>query len=262
MNVLFKPIDDALQSRIGTSKIIPVGRTIELAKEAGKREASGIVAGTRPMLRDAINAVNTLKNTDSFQQIYTTRKTLNDILAKSDGRQAKYISEMIKELDKQLTVGNIDDLARSAGKSFGSDDFDILRRASERLDTARGQYKRGADIFDQLETAGVIKRLRQKTDRGERISIDDVRMERIIKNDKPDVLSRTLKAVRIAAGGSGREADAAAEQFRQKLAGEWLRDALDKSGISALDNYAPETFKGAAFARSINNLGRPADELF
>ena len=262
MNVLFKPIDDALQSRIGTSKIIPVGRTIELAKEAGKREASGIAAGTRPMLRDAINAVNTLKNTDSFQQIYTTRKTLNDILAKSDGRQAEYISDMIKELDKQLTVGNIDDLARSAGKSFGSDDFDILRRASERLDTARGQYKRGADIFDQLETAGVIKRLKQKTDRGERISIDDVRMERIIKNDKPEVLSRTLKAVRIAAGGAGREADAAAEQFRQKLAGEWLRGALDKSGISALDNYAPETFKGAAFAKSVKDLGRTADELF
>jgi hypothetical protein len=99
MNILFKPIDDALESNIGTSKIIPVGRTKELAKEAGEREASGIAAGTRPMLRDAINAVNTLKNTDSFQQIYTARKTLNDILAKSDGRQAEYISSMIKELN-------------------------------------------------------------------------------------------------------------------------------------------------------------------
>ena len=262
MTSLFKPIDDALESNIGTSKIISVGRTKQLAKEAATKEASGIVAGTRPMLRDAINAVNTLKNTDSFQQIYTTRKTLNDILAKSSGRQAKYISEMIKELDKQLTVGNIDDLARSAGKSFGSDDFDILRRASERLDTARGQYKRGADIFDQLESAGVIKRLKQKTDRGERISIDDVRMERIIKNDKPQVLARTLKAVRLSSGTTGRQADSTVEQFRQDLAGQWLRDALDRSGINSLDNYTPDKFKGAAFAKSVRDLGRTADTLF
>jgi hypothetical protein len=262
MTVLFKPIDDALESSIGTSKIIPVGRVKELAARAKELEASGISGGTRMQLRDAINAVGTLKNTDSFQQIYTTRKTLNDILAKSTGREARYISEMIEELDKQLTVGNIDDIARAAGKEFSPEDFNVLRKASERLDTARGQYKRGATIFDELESAGVIKRLREKTNAGQSLSIDDVRMHKIIKNDTPEVLERTLKAVKYAAGGSGRQADAAAEQFRQKLAGEWLRETLNKSGISALDNYAPETFKGAAFAKAVKDLGRTADTLF
>ena len=262
MNLLFKPIDDALESSIGTSKIIPVGRVKQLAATAKELQASGISGGTMKELDSAIKAVNTLKNTDSFQQIYTTRKTLNDILARAKGTEARYISDMIQELDKQLTVGNIDDIARTAGKGFRREDFDVLRKASERLDTARGQYKRGATIFDDLESAGVIKRLREKTSAGQSLGIDDVRMEKIIKNDKPEVLERTLKAVKFSAGGAGRQATDAAEQFRQKLAGEWLRDTLNKSGISSLDNYAPESFKGAAFAKAVKDLGRTADTLF
>ena len=262
MTSLFRPIDDALESAAGTKQIIPVDTIKKLASEAKRIEASGIAGGTMKELDSAIKAINTLSRSESFEQIYKTRKTLNDILMRAQGTEAKYISRMIDDLDSKLTVGNIDDIIATSGKNITPDGADILRRASERLNIARGQYKRGADVFDQLESAGVIKRLRQKTSDGQRVGVDDVRMDRIIRNDKPQILSRTLKAVRLAAGGTGREADAAAEQFRQKLAGEWLRNALDKSGISALDNYAPETFKGAAFAKSIKDLGRTADELF
>tara|TARA_R110002020_G_C16308493_1_gene773632 strand:+ start:1590 stop:4553 length:2964 start_codon:yes stop_codon:yes gene_type:complete len=258
MNILFKPIDDALESAAGTSKIIPIGNVKGLAAEAKKIEASGLAGGTMKELDSAIKAVNTLKATDSFEQIYKTRKTLNDILARSRGTEANYISNMINALDSKLTVNNIDNIIRTAP----TENAEILRRAAERLDVARGQYKRGADVFDELEAAGVIKRLRQKTKDGQSVGIDDVRMDKIIKNDKPKVLARTLKAVRFAAGGTGREADVAAEQFRQKLAGEWLRDTLNKSGINALDNYAPETFKGAGFAKAVKDLGRTADTLF
>ena len=263
MTALFKPIDEALESSVGRqSKIIPVARTKELAKTAKELEAAGLAGGTKPNLQSAIQAVNTLKATDSFQQIYTTRKALNDILAKSRGTEAKYISEMINSLDSALSTGSIDDIIKVSGNTITSDGADLLRRASDRLDSARGLYKRGASIFDDLESSGVIKRLREKTKQGQSIGIDDVRIDKIIKNDKPKVLDRTLKAVRYAAGGTGRQADAAAEQFRQKLAGEWLRDTLNKSGISALDNYAPETFKGAAFAKAVKDLGRTADTLF
>ena len=262
MTALFKPIDDALESSVGTTKIIPVPRVKQLADEAKKLEASGLAGGTKPNLQSAIQAINTLKSTDSFQQIYTTRKTLNDILARSRGTEAKYISDMINSLDSALSAGSIDDIIRTSGKSIGADGAETLRRASDRLDTARGMYKKGASIFDDLESAGVIKRLREKTKQGQAIGIDDVRMDKIIKNDKPKVLDRTLKAVRYSAGGTGRQADQAAEQFRQKLAGEWLRDTLNKSGISSLDNYAPETFKGAAFAKAVKDLGRTADTLF
>jgi hypothetical protein len=262
MTALFKPIDEALESSVGQSKIIPVARVKELAKTAKQLEAAGLAGGTKPNLQSAIQAINTLKSTDSFQQIYTTRKALNDILAKSRGTEAKYISDMINSLDSALSTGSIDDIIKVSGNTITSDGADLLRRASDRLDSARGMYKRGASIFDDLESAGVIKRLREKTKQGQSIGIDDVRMDKIIKNDKPKVLDRTLKAVRYAAGGTGRQADAAAEQFRQKLAGEWLRDTLNRSGISALDNYAPETFKGAAFAKAVKDLGRTADTLF
>jgi len=169
---------------------------------------------------------------------------------------------MIKELDARLSVNNIDDVISASGKSVTPEGAEILRRASERLNVARGQYKRGATIFDELESAGVVRGLRSKTNAGESISIDDIRMDKIIKNDKPKVLDRTLQAIRLANGGTGRNADAAAEQFRKQLAGEWLRDTLNKSGINALDNYAPETFKGAAFAKAVKDLGRTADNLF
>ncbi len=262
MTSLFRPIDEALESAAGTNQIIPVDTIKNLAKEAKRIEASGIAGGTMKELDSAIKAVNTLGSSESFEQIYKTRKTLNDILMRAQGTEAKHISRMIDDLDSKLTVGNIDNIVATSGKTLTPDSADILRRASERLDIARGQYKRGADVFDQLESAGVIKRLRQKTADGQRVGVDDVRMDKIIRNDKPQVLARTLKAVRFAAGGTGREADAAAEQFRQNLAGQWLRDSLDRSGISSLDNYTPDKFKGAAFAKSVRDLGRTADTLF
>lgn len=263
MTNLWKPIDAALVEGVGTDKLIPIDRLKVLANEITDLQRPGLAGGTLLDLQSALRAVKSLKGTESFQQLYATRKTLNDILAKSSSKtEIDAITPMIKELDSKLSVNNIEDIISTSGKSVTPEGAEILRRASERLDVARGQYKRGATIFDELEAAGVIKGLRSKTNAGESLSIDDVRMDKIIKNDKPKVLDRTLQAIRLATGGAGRQGDAAAEQFRQQLAGEWLRDTLNKSGINALDNYAPETFKGAAFAKAVKDLGRTADKLF
>ena len=263
MTNLWKPIDAALVKGVGTNKIIPIDEVKRLAAEAAEMQKPGLAGGTFLDLQSALKTVNSLKGTESFQQLYAARKSLNDILAKTSSKtEADAITPMIKELDARLSVNNIDDVISASGKSVTPEGAEILRRASERLNVARGQYKRGATIFDELESAGVVRGLRSKTNAGESISIDDIRMDKIIKNDKPKVLDRTLQAIRLANGGTGRNADAAAEQFRKQLAGEWLRDTLNKSGINALDNYAPETFKGAAFAKAVKDLGRTADNLF
>jgi hypothetical protein len=263
MTNLWKPIDAALVKGVGTDKIIPIDRLKSMAVDVAEMQKPGLAGGTFLDLQSALKTVNSLKGTESFQQLYAARKSLNDILAKTSSKtEADAITPMIKELDARLSVNNIDDVISASGKSVTPEGAEILRRASERLNVARGQYKRGATIFDELESAGVVRGLRSKTNAGESISIDDIRMDKIIKNDKPKVLDRTLQAIRLANGGTGRNADAAAEQFRKQLAGEWLRDTLNKSGINALDNYAPETFKGAAFAKAVKDLGRTADNLF
>ena len=263
MTNLWKPIDAALVKGVGTDKLIPIDRLKVMAAEVAEMQKPGLAGGTFLDLQSALKTVKSLKGTESFQQLYAARKSLNDILAKTSSKtEADAITPMIKELDARLSVNNIDDVISASGKSVTPEGAEILRRASERLNVARGQYKRGATIFDELESAGVVRGLRSKTNAGESISIDDIRMDKIIKNDKPKVLDRTLQAIRLANGGTGRNADAAAEQFRKQLAGEWLRDTLNKSGINALDNYAPETFKGAAFAKAVKDLGRTADNLF
>jgi hypothetical protein len=263
MTNLWKPIDAALVKGVGTDKLIPIDRLKVMAAEVAEMQKPGLAGGTFLDLQSALKTVKSLKGTESFQQLYAARKSLNDILAKTSSKtEADAITPMIKELDARLSVNNIEDVISASGKSVTPEGAEILRRASERLNVARGQYKRGATIFDELESAGVVRGLRSKTNAGESISIDDIRMDKIIKNDKPKVLDRTLQAIRLANGGTGRNADAAAEQFRKQLAGEWLRDTLNKSGINALDNYAPETFKGAAFAKAVKDLGRTADNLF
>jgi hypothetical protein len=263
MTNLWKPIDAALVKGVGTDKLIPIDHLKSMAVEVAEMQKPGLAGGTFLDLQSALKTVNSLKGTESFQQLYAARKSLNDILAKTSSKtEADAITPMIRELDLKLSVNNIDDVISASGKSVTPEGAEILRRASERLNVARGQYKRGATIFDELESAGVVRGLRSKTNAGESLSIDDIRMDKIIKNDKPKVLDRTLQAIRLANGGTGRNADAAAEQFRKQLAGEWLRDTLNKSGINALDNYAPETFKGAAFAKAVKDLGRTADNLF
>jgi len=263
MTNLWKPIDAALVKGVGTDKLIPINELKRLAADAAALQKPGLAGGTLLDLQSALKTVKSLKGTESFQQLYATRKALNDILAQTSKKtEADAITPMIKELDDMLSVNNIEDIISASGKSVTPEGAEILRRASERLNVARGQYKRGATIFDELESAGVVRGLRSKTNAGESLSIDDIRMDKIIKNDKPKVLDRTLQAIRLATGGTGRQGDAAAENFRKQLAGEWLRDTLNKSGINALDNYAPETFKGAGFAKAVKDLGRTADQLF
>jgi hypothetical protein len=90
-------------------------------------------------------------------------------------------------------------------------------------------------------------------------------MDKIIRNNKPLVLQRTLNAIEFAAAkgikGKG-GASLNKEAFREQLAGQWLNDALSTSGLSRLDDFDPTKFKPAAFAKAVKDLGKTADVLF
>ena len=136
----------------------------------------------------------------------------------------------------------------------------VLLRASDSLDNARKVYNEGATIFEDIESSGIIKSIGAKARSGQSPGVDDIRLDKIIKNDKPLVLERMLKAVEY---GASKDAKIqSSEAFRQKVASEWLNDALTNSGLKAGDNIDPTKFKGAAFAKSVRDLGRTADVLF
>ena len=136
----------------------------------------------------------------------------------------------------------------------------ILQRSSDSLDNARKVYNEGATIFEDIEAAGIIKNLSSKAKAGQTPGIDDIRLEKIIRDDRPEVLERMFKAVEY---GASKDAKIqSSELFRQKVASEWLNDALGRSGLSKINDFDPSKFKGAAFAESVRKLGRTADVLF
>ena len=258
MSAVFAPIDEALESTVGSAQIIPTASIKSIATKASdtyKPSLAGRTPSTRA-LQSAIDISKTIGPSSSFKALYQTRKALNDTLATATGRAERdVIRQMIDESDNLLRSGNIESFALASGNQISEEGLNTLRQASKSLDNARGDYKTGADAFDRIESAGIIKDLRRKAETGDRIGAQDIRLDRIVKNDNPNVLTDAIEAV-------GEGSEAARNDFRELIAGQWLRDALDKSGISEINNYKPDTFRGAAFAKSIKDLGRTADVLF
>ena len=255
---VFAPIDEALESTAGSSKIIPTSTITSIAKKASDEYKPNLAARSEKFqaLQNAINTVKTLSPSSSFQQLYQTRKAFNDLRTKALGKsESKVITDLINQTDKLLMPRNIETFALSSGNQIPEEGLNSLLKASKSLKEARGAYADGARIFDEIESAGVVKNLRKKIESGAGIGVDDIRIDRIVKNNRPETLRRTLDAMSEASGTSR-------DDFRELIAGQWLRDALDNSGISAIDNYKPDTFRGAAFAKSIKDLGSTADDLF
>ena len=258
MSAVFSPIDDALESAVGSAKIIPTATIRSIATKASdtyRPNLAGRTPNTRA-LQSAIDISRTIGPETSFKSLYQTRKALNDTLATATGRgERDVIKQMIEESDKLLRTGNLETYALNSGLEISQDGLNVLRKASKSLDNARGDYKAGADAFDRIERAGIVKDLRRKSQTGDGISNQDIKLDKIVRNDDPGTLQDAIDA--IAEGGVGSPTD-----FRELVASQWLRNALDKSGISDINNYKPDTFRGAAFAKAVKDLGRTADVLF
>jgi hypothetical protein len=258
MNAVFAPIDEALKSPVGSAQIIPTASIKSIATKASdtyRPNLAGRTANTRA-LQSAIDIAKTIEPSSSFKSLYQTRKALNDTLATATGKSERdVIRQMIDQSDNLLRSGNIESFALASGNQISEEGLKTLRQASKALDNARGEYKSGADAFDRIEDAGVVKNLRRKAETGERIEAKDIKLDRIVKNDTPSVLVDAIEAV-----SEGTEISAT--NFKELVAGQWLRDALNKSGISEINNYKPDTFRGAAFAKAVKDLGRTADVLF
>lgn len=257
----FKPIDDALEVAGAGEAFIDVKNIKATAEEFASVEKAAIKGGQAPMLKSAIDAVNTLGENASYMQIYKARKALNDIMAQTRSKTERdAINQMLRQMDAKLSHNNVKTFLETAGNQITDADKEILLKASASLDNARKVYNEGAKIFEDIESAGVIKNLAAKAKGGATPGVDDVTLDKIIKNNKPKVLERALQAVEY--GASKQAQKMSSEQFRDKIASQWLNDALASSGLVKGADFDPTKFKGAAFAKAVKDLGRTADVLF
>ena len=265
----FKPIDDALESSAGSEKIFSMANIKTAIKDIEESYKSNLAGDTMMELKSAIKGIKAIKDDKaSFLELYNLRKTLSDNLSRvpaSNTIQRNLINDLMRKVDAKISTNNIKATLDSLRVPGGDANRVILERASEAIEPARKMYNEGSQIFEDIEAAGVIKNLFSKARGNETIGVDDVAMDKIIRNNKPLVLQRTLNAIEFAASkgikGKG-GASLNKEAFREQLAGQWLNDALSTSGLSRLDDFDPAKFKPAAFAKAVRDLGKTADVLF
>lgn len=269
MKILFQPIDDLLESTVGSKDFIPLGAISDRTQAMKNYYKTSLASRSVPDVYDIIKGVEALgKSADdktSFLQLYNLRKDINDRMSKIRTGSTEYdaIKEVRDAIDQKLTTSNLEDIINNSTDpniaNLGSRERSLIAKATSRLNEARGKYKEGATIFEDIESAGIIKDLANKARTG-RIGVSDVDISKIVKNGEPEVLRRALNAVSF-----GQRLDpkkVGESQFRKDLAAQWLNNALETSGISKINDFDPTKFKGAAFAKAIDDLGQTADVLF
>ena len=264
MTRAFKPIDEALDSAFGSEKIFNIGNLRETVKELENLEKQAFATKTKEGLRLSIEGIKSLgENKASFTQLYKTRKSLNDVLSKvpySNSEERKQILDLIGKIDAKLSANNVDTVLNSLGDAVPANAAKVLMNASKAIDPARRLYADGIKIFEDIESAGIIKNLSKKSANNESIGVKDIALDKIIKKDDPKTLARTLRAVEYGMPDNAKKG--ASDEFRRKIAGQWLNDALTSSGLTKANDFDPTAFKAGAFAKSLRDLGRTADVLF
>jgi hypothetical protein len=266
----FKPIDAALDSTAGSEQIFGIGNIRKTMVEIRSQNKAALASNrTARELNSALQSLDTLgkQGNVSFSELYEARKTLNDILAQvpsGDRKQRLLIGDLINKIDVKLSTNNVKATLDTLQVPEGLD-RDFLLNAAEAIEPARKLYSEGAQVFEDIEAAGVIKNLAAKASNNQPIGVDDVAMDKIIRNNKPKVLERTLAAIDFASakGVKGKAGESLnKEAFREQLAGQWLNDALSTSGLNSINDFDPTKFKPAAFAKAVKDLGKTADVLF
>lgn len=220
-----------------------------------------------PQLSSAIKNIRDLKGKASFEQLSNQRKIINDTLfygttdLSSDGR--KQLANLLDGFDDLLSA---DHLAASAKGIGGLDSIKVknpqikeqLERIGQLRDEAAGFYKDGKKPFDDLETFGVIRDVRQMYNTNGTFNTDKF-FDKIIKSNSPKRLNAILKSMTKVEKGRLVVDKTAQEQLRSQLARSYLNDSLGKTN---LDLFNPKMFNGKAFRNHINNLGTTGKVLF
>lgn len=142
------------------AQVIPTG-PLKKQFETIIREAGGMqTAG--PRMQQALTAFRELGENASFRQVVLLRKQFNDALYREN---ALFIRELgpeingfINSLDDLVEGTNLSDLTALKGLSRAQKDK--LSQASQLRETVMTRYKTQRQLFEDLDTFGVIRSLR------------------------------------------------------------------------------------------------------
>ena len=220
-----------------------------LIGQAGGLQTAG------PSMQQAFEAFRGLGEFASFRQVVLLRKQFNDALYKESAlfqrELGPEINTLINNLDKLVEGTNLSDL--TALKNLTKTQREKLQEASELRKTVMTRYKNQRKMFEDLDTFGVIRSLRnfgKNTDQ-RKFEIDRF-FERVIKQDSPERLKQLFKAI----------GDDEAQLLKSELSRTYLEKGIQKTGLNEFGELTNGKFSGAAFNNHIQKLGDTGKQLF
>ena len=169
----------------------------------------------------------------------------------------KHIDNVIAKIDELMTPSNVEDLIRNFETDTGIAATlkpGIVQRLNNKLIAHRDLVRNTNRVFTQMESAAALKNFRTSGITGSDVNADYL-INNLVKDGQPSRLRKAIDAVAEGdISGFGN-----AEQFRELLAGQWLRNAMTEANIGS---EAVGKFNGLLFKKKIEKLGKTADVLF
>ena len=270
----YAAIDKVMKDTVGDSEIFDTSGLKKVAEGLKSRYTPSIKASTgiddktkaEDLIANAlVQGFGSLNNKASFAQLYLLRKKLWDTNFAFKGMNGtEKLDSAIKLLDNMMTEKAVTSAAQSSARSLGDEGVQILSNAAKELGPARKFYLDGMNKIDNMTRATGLKELRDNVVRSRTSGtpIEDLMpnvtfMSKIIKNGNPQSVTKTLDVIR--ANAPKGQKDKLTNEFRERLATEWLTNAVKKTGFSDKDAFA---FKGSNFSKQIDDLGATGDVLF
>jgi len=254
----FEDISRAMDDTIGNSKIFNTKGMSDDAKLEIEKYVAAQPGTNSAAARDALQKIIDLGDEASFSQLYIARKSLRDAeFRRMTSDTVESVSDkFMPQVDNLLGSKSIDAIlgkgsgVTGVGRQFTKEQRDTLKKASNDLNDARKMYKEGNQKFEAVSEAISKRDLINKIKNNAPINESNL-AKNLVKANNPKLLSDAEKAVNKFKG------EGAFSPIKERIASEWLRNAMSKS----LD-VKNGKWSGAKFKDKIDGLGSTANELF
>ena len=256
----YATIDSVVGKAAGSNKILDTSLLKAQAKNLKDEYGAAIqAAGLSPSptsealaARAIIQGFEGLPKNASFSQIYNLRRQIFDNAFSFRGQGGgDLLKDALQLVDNLMTPASLEAATLRAGRAIDPDDMALLTQAAAELPEARKFFRQGMDAIESMEVATGVRNLMDAVRSGNiPPNVDFVKA--LVKTGQPEALKRTLNVVSKNAGAD------AAEDLRRRLAGEYLRSAVSKTGTKG-DDLA---FNGSSFSAAIDELGATGKVLF
>ena len=253
----FESISKAMDDTIGNAKIFNTKGMADDARLEIEKYVAAQPGTNSAAARDALQKIIDLGDEASFSQLYIARKSLRDAeFRRMMSDSVESVSDkFMPQVDNLLDSKSIDAIlgkrgVTRAGRQFTKEQRATLRQASKDLNDARKMYKEGNQKFEAVSDAISKRDLINKIKNDAPINESNLAKD-FIKPNNPKLISDAEKVVNKFKG------EGAFTRIKERMASEWLRNAMSKS----LD-VKNGKWSGAKFKDKIDGLGSTANELF